>query len=127
MTAVFKELGFWQKRSLSRMLEERVVTTGEELMAQGEAGTEFMVLLEGQAAVTVDGEQVKTMRAGDFFGELALLPEISKSDGRRMASVTVTTPATVGVCGPMIFKHIIDSYPRVGGRIIAQAWSITSG
>ena len=125
MTAVFEELGFWQKRSFSRMLEQREVATGEQLMAQGDMGDEFMILLDGQAAVTVDGDQVKTVRTGEFFGELALLPEISNSDGRRMASVIATTPATVGVCGPMIFQHIIDAYPRVGGRIIAQAWSIT--
>ena len=125
MTAVFAELGFWQKRNFSRMLEQREVAMGEQLMAQGERGSEFMVLLEGQAAVTVDGQQIKTVRPGDFFGELALLPDISRSDGRRMASVTATTPATVGVCGSMIFNHIIERYPRVGGRIIAQAWSIT--
>ena len=122
MTAVFEELGFWQKRSFSRILEQREVATGDELMAQGELGDEFMILLDGQAAVTVDGEQVKTVQPGDFFGELALLPEISKSDGRRMASVVATGPGTVGVCGSMMFKHIIDAYPRVGGRIIAQAW-----
>lgn len=125
MTAVFEELGFWQKRSFSRMLEPRVVAAGDELITQGDIGNEFMVLLEGQAAVTIDGDQVKTVRPGEFFGELALLPEISNSDGRRMASVTATSPATVGVCGSMIFQHIIDAYPRVGGRIIAQAWSIT--
>lgn len=125
MTAVFDELGFWQKRNFSRMLEPRVVATGDELMTQGAPGNEFMVLLEGQAAVTIDGDQVKTLRSGEFFGELALLPEISNSAGRRMASVVATSPATVGVCGSMIFKHIIDAYPRVGGRIIAQAWSIS--
>ncbi len=125
MTAVFEELGFWQKRNFYRMLEERHVSTGEELMTQGELGDEFMILLDGQAAVTVDGEQIKYVGPGEFFGELALLPEISNSNGRRLASVVATESATVGVCGSMIFKHIIDSYPRVGGRIIAQAWSIT--
>ena len=125
MTAVLAELGFWRKRSLCRMLERRTVDTGHQLMAQGEVGDEFMILFEGQAAVTIDGEQVKTMSAGDFFGELALLPHISRSEGRRVASVVATTRSVVGVCDTTIFNQIVEEYPRVGGRIIAQAWSIT--
>lgn len=125
MTAVFEELGFWQKRSFCRMLEQRDVAAGCELMTQGDLGNEFMVLLEGEATIEVDGEPVRSLTQGDFFGELALLPEVSKSDGRRVASVVVTSDAKVAVCGSMIFNHILEAYPRVGGRILAQAWSIT--
>ncbi len=125
MTAVFEELGFWQKRTLCRKLDKRELGAGEAIMTQGDPGTEFMVLLDGEASIEVDGQSVCTIGHGAFFGELALLPHISKSGGRRVASVVAASDVKVAVCGQETFDHLIDAYPRVGGRILAQAWSLT--
>jgi CRP-like cAMP-binding protein len=49
---------------------------GEYIVRQGDAGDEFFVLESGAAEVSVAGKGVvKTMRAGEFFGESALMSE----------------------------------------------------
>lgn len=125
-TSLFDELGLWKRRSVRRLFERRSFEQGAELMAQGASGNEFMVVLDGQVAVAVDGVQKRTVTAGGFFGELALLPEISNTNGCRAASVIALEPTTVGVADADTFAHILAEHPRLGGRILAQAWTLSS-
>src|SRR5213596_3631876 len=53
------------------------------LIREGERGREFFVLLEGEAEVARKGRKLATRRAGECFGEIALL-----SDLPRVATVT---------------------------------------
>jgi CRP-like cAMP-binding protein len=53
------------------------------LTGEGASGYSFFVLCEGTATVTIDGNEVRALEPGDFFGELAIL-----GDGRRTATVT---------------------------------------
>jgi len=46
---------------------------GTLLIGQGEAGDRFYIIVTGEAAVVRDGVIVKLYRAGDFFGETALV------------------------------------------------------
>jgi len=45
------------------------------IMTQGDLGSEFFVIVTGEASVLVDGKQVATLKTGDYFGEYALLRE----------------------------------------------------
>jgi MFS family permease len=49
------------------------LAAGEEVFHQGESGDRFYVIEDGEADVIGDGHFVRTMRAGDGFGEIALL------------------------------------------------------
>jgi CRP-like cAMP-binding protein len=64
------------------------VAPGDEVVRQGESGDHFYAVASGQLEVDKDGEIVATIKAGGFFGELALL-----NDARRAATVRATTPA----------------------------------
>jgi cAMP-dependent protein kinase regulator len=59
---------------------------GEVIIQQGEPGDAFYALSSGQADVLRDGEHIRTLGAGDHFGELALL-----NDEPRSASVVART------------------------------------
>ncbi len=61
--------------------EERV-PAGTTVIHEGDSGDEFYVIVEGQAAVSVDGAPVNALGADDCFGEIAAL-------GRRKRTSTV--------------------------------------
>ena len=54
-------------------LEAVTFPGGQEVIKQGDPGDAFYIISEGSARVWKDGQQVALLRAGDHFGELALL------------------------------------------------------
>ena len=59
---------------------------GETVFRQGDRGDRFYVIGDGEVAISVDGAAPKTERAGDYFGEIALLRDVP-----RTATVTAAT------------------------------------
>jgi CRP-like cAMP-binding protein len=64
---------------VAALLEEESVPAGDVVVYQGEIGVRFYILRSGAARVLVDGHQVSCLRAGDWFGELALLRDIPRT------------------------------------------------
>jgi hypothetical protein len=60
---------------------------GSSIITQGQMGDRFYIIASGEVQVTVDGTSVRTMGAGEFFGEIALLRNVP-----RTASVTAVGP-----------------------------------
>jgi CRP-like cAMP-binding protein/Zn-dependent protease len=74
---------------------------GETIIEQGEVGDAFYAIGAGQADVVRDGELVRTLGPGAFFGEVALLMDVP-----RTASVASRTPMRV-------FRLDRDGFERV--------------
>jgi predicted MFS family arabinose efflux permease len=55
------------------------VAAGDDVCRQGESGDRFYVVGDGRANVSVDGRPVSTLERGDFFGEIALLRDTSRT------------------------------------------------
>jgi CRP/FNR family cyclic AMP-dependent transcriptional regulator len=89
------------------------VPAGRTLCHQGERGEEFFVIVDGAVSVTVDGEPIATLGAGDFFGEMALL-----DGGPRIATVTTTTPGRLLVLTRPEFTSLLERAPTVCHRIL---------
>jgi CRP-like cAMP-binding protein/Zn-dependent protease len=64
------------------------VPPGEALFEQGDVGDAFYVLRSGQVEVIQDGNLLRTLGPGSFFGEIALLHDVP-----RTATVRARTPA----------------------------------
>lgn len=96
--------------SLATPLE---VPGGEALTVEGAPGSEFFVIDEGTAKVTLRGEELASLGPGDFFGEMSLL------DGEpRAATVTADTPMRVFVIGAGEFGALLDDSPSVARRLL---------
>lgn len=95
-----------ERKKLASKLEQRSYNKNENLMVQGEIGTEFFVIIQGEADVLVeiDGtvEKVTTLRNMDYCGEQALINE-----GKRSATIKCTVETNVLVLNKGVFKHVV--------------------
>src|SRR5262245_8838121 len=98
--------------AIAPWFELQEVSPGVNLTGEGASGYSFFVLRDGEATVTIDGDEVRTLGAGDFFGELALL-----GDGRRTATVTTTSPAHVLVLFGTEFRKLQQEHPELAAQI----------
>ena len=78
------------------------VPAGTTLIQEGQLGHEFFVIADGEVEVTQGGTPLATERAGDFFGELALLHDIP-----RTATVKAKTPLRLYVLTSQAFRSLL--------------------
>jgi CRP-like cAMP-binding protein len=86
---------------------------GRVLTREGSTGHEFFVLLEGTADVKQGSKKVSTLKAGDFFGEIALISRIP-----RTATVTTTSPGRALVITAHDFRSLVDRSPAVALQVL---------
>jgi CRP-like cAMP-binding protein len=111
---LFAELDADERARIADWLEVRIVSAGARLAGEGASGYSFFILWEGEATVTVADQHVRSLSAGDFFGEMALL-----GDGRRTGTVTTTTNATVLVLYGTEFRRLQQEQPDVAAQLEA--------
>lgn len=111
---LFADLGDDEIDLLDATLTEAGVDAGKRLTAQGEVGREFVVILDGLAAVVHSGLEVARLGPYDFFGEHALIQH-----DRRTADVVALTPMRLLVSTPGEFDRMLDDVPRIRERVTA--------
>ena len=100
---LFTELAGEQLSTLADRMQREEVTPGTVLIREGEPGDRFFVLLSGIAAVSQSalGER-RILRAGEFFGEVALTMHVP-----RTATITAMTPCVVASCDEATFDELV--------------------
>ena len=71
--ALFADLSRPQLEAVAHTLEEQVFADGQRVLRQGLSGSAFYVVLEGEAAVIIDGTERARLGRGEFFGEISVL------------------------------------------------------
>ena len=64
---------------LARHVEQVRIEPGAAICVQGEHGDRFYVIESGEAEVLQDGVPLRTLGAGDFFGEIALIRDVPRT------------------------------------------------
>jgi aromatic-L-amino-acid/L-tryptophan decarboxylase len=95
----------------------REAAAGESVVEQWSLGSEFFVILEGTASVSVDGEPARDLAPGDFFGELRALEWGAGYAYPRLASVRATSPLRLLVFPEGSLKELVERYPPVAAVI----------
>ncbi|HEU5264106.1 MAG TPA: cyclic nucleotide-binding domain-containing protein [Gaiellaceae bacterium] len=100
---LFAELPGEILMKLADRMRREEVAAGTVLIREGDPGDRFYVLLSGVAAVsqTSIGDR-RVLRAGEFFGEVALTMGVS-----RTATVTAMTPCVVASCDAATFDELV--------------------
>jgi CRP-like cAMP-binding protein len=71
--ALFADLAPSEIEAMVHEQDEDVFPEGQRVLRRGLSGGSFYVILEGDAAVVVDGEERRRLARGDFFGEISAL------------------------------------------------------
>jgi CRP/FNR family transcriptional regulator len=98
---------------LAKVMRERTFSEGQEIATEGQSGVGFFVIEEGNATVSLKGEILRTLRPGDYFGEIALIDE-----GPRSASVTATTDLRCRGMAAWEFKSFVQEHPEVAWEML---------
>jgi Cyclic nucleotide-binding domain/Major Facilitator Superfamily len=105
---------------LAGALEHAEAGPGHTLFRQGEPGDFFYIVRSGQVDVLQDGRRVRTLGAGECFGEIALL-----HDQPRTATVRAVGEAPLGVSrlGRGAYLTAVTGYPAAAAAGDALATS----
>lgn len=97
------------QRELAKLVtdvHDRTFPAGTVLTEEDAFGTIFTVIAEGEATVTVGGKTARVLKAGDYFGEMALIDRSPRS-----ATVTADTELRCLMLTQPVFRPFAVSHP----------------
>ena len=110
---LFSDLDKRELREVASAMKEYTFEAGREVVTQGKNGVGFFVIADGTAKVTIDGGEVRTLGAGDYFGEIALL-----ADSPRTATVTAETELRCWSLVSWSFRPIVESNGSIAWKLL---------
>jgi hypothetical protein len=115
--AVFEGVPAGQLARIASWGRELRVPAGEAVVRRWQAARDFFVIVEGSATADRDGELLRELAAGDFFGEIAALDWGAGYGYARSATVTAATPLRLLALGPADLGLLMRDVPAVAKRI----------
>src|SRR5438874_172993 len=110
---LFRDLDKRELRQIADVMKEYTFAAGREVVTQGKEGIGFFVIADGTAKVTVDGNEVRTLGPGDYFGEIALI-----ADTPRTATVTADSDLTCWGLASWTFRPIAESNGSIAWKLL---------
>jgi CRP-like cAMP-binding protein len=120
--SLFADLSRPQLEAVAHTFEEEWFAEGQRIIRQGFAGTGFFVLMDGEVAVVIDGQERSRLGRGEFFGEVSVLlgePPV--------ADIVAARPVRCLVLSGPELEGFLVAFPRVMYRMLqAQARRLRS-
>jgi CRP/FNR family cyclic AMP-dependent transcriptional regulator len=110
---LFARLSKKDIKQLAATMNPRSFPAGTVVIEKGKPGMGFFVIASGSATVTVGGNRVRALKAGDHFGEIALI-----DDGPRMAEVTADTDLECYALAAYEFRPFVQDHPDVAWALM---------
>ena len=90
------------------------VPAAKRLITQGHPGDTFYILLDGEAEVVIDDKPRRTMKTGDFFGEISMLDR-----GLATATITTSKESRLFVMSHAQFRDAVKANEAVLVKVLA--------
>lgn len=110
---LFADLSKPQLEAAAHTFDEEWFNEGERIMRQGFTGGGFYIILQGEAAVQIDGRDVSKLARGDFFGEVSILLGIAPT-----ADVVALGSLRCAVLSGGELEQFLERNPRVMFRML---------
>jgi CRP-like cAMP-binding protein len=110
---LFAELEDRELERLAQHFKERTFPEGSAVTTEGGTGAGFFIIADGSATVSVAGEEKATLGPGDFFGEIALVDE-----GTRSATIIAATDLRCYGLTAWEFRPFVEEHPQVAWPLL---------
>lgn len=110
---IFAGLDPRELETIARTVHERTFAPGEVVAEENQGGVGFFIIRDGEAKVTIDGNEVRRLHAGDHFGEIALITE-----GPRTATVTAESELKCYGLTPWEFRPLVQTNASIAWKIL---------
>jgi CRP-like cAMP-binding protein len=98
---------------LARSFKERTFRAGSTIASEGKGGAGFFVIEDGEATVSVHGADRGKLGPGDYFGEIALI-----DDGSRSATVTADTELRCYGLTAWEFRPLVEGNAAIAWKLL---------
>jgi CRP/FNR family transcriptional regulator, cyclic AMP receptor protein len=98
---------------LARSFKERSFGAGSTIAREGKGGAGFFVIEDGEATVSVHGSDRGKLGPGDYFGEIALIDE-----GSRSATVTADTELRCYGLTAWEFRPLVEGNASIAWKLL---------
>ncbi|MEK6645465.1 MAG: cyclic nucleotide-binding domain-containing protein [Candidatus Firestonebacteria bacterium] len=115
--SIFKDLTWIELKKLETIIHERTYAPEEVIFYEGEPGAGMYIIKKGAVAIIKKSESKETkigqLKDGEFFGELSLLDEFSRSATAKAIEKT----EILGFFRPDLLG-LIKRDPKLGSKIL---------
>jgi CRP/FNR family transcriptional regulator, cyclic AMP receptor protein len=118
---LFSDLDNRELGHVAQSMKRRQFSAGQEIAREGESGVGFFVIQDGNAKVTVHGDERRRLGPGDYFGEIALIAQSA-----RTASVTAESDLTAYGMTFWDFRPLVEGNASIAWKLL-QAFAKTYG
>jgi len=102
-----------QYRMVASLFKKRHFNEGDVIISEGSGGAAFFVIESGVATVSVRGRKKATLKAFDYFGEIALI-----DGGPRMETITATTELVCYGINYWDFRPFVIANGVIGWKLL---------
>jgi CRP/FNR family transcriptional regulator, cyclic AMP receptor protein len=110
---LFADLNRREARDIARLFKERRFPAGETVVQTGSGGAAFFVIDSGEATVFVGGKERRRLGPGDWFGEIALIDE-----GTRTATIAAATDLVCYGLTHWDFRPVVEANGHIGWKLL---------
>jgi CRP/FNR family transcriptional regulator, cyclic AMP receptor protein len=110
---IFSHLSKKDVKQLASAMNEVSFPAGAHVVETNQPGVGFFVITSGTATVSRDGDRVRALKAGDHFGEIALIDE-----GARTAEVIADTDLQCLALAGWQFRPFVRDHPDVAWALL---------
>ena len=111
---LFADLDDRSLQAVAILAREVRFPAGATLMLEGEIGDEFYVILDGTVRIDRGTRAIRSLTAGGFLGEIALLEQKP-----RTATATAVSDVTALELKHHEFERLLSTMPAVRSRVTA--------
>jgi len=111
--SLFADLSRTELEMVAHTVDEEWFTEGQRILRQGFSGSNFYVILEGEAEIVVGGTPRARLTRGDFFGEVSILLGEPPT-----ADVVAATGLRCAVVPGSEIRSFLTDHPQVMYRVL---------